>query len=81
MELEARSLYEAVGLAIDRFRHCENIKYQPEGLHEFTVEPREPSSQHRLTRKMFDEWLRTSGRTPADESLKARLRAILGVAR
>ncbi len=43
---------------------------QPEGLHEFTVETREPSGQHRMTRKAFNEWLRGSGRTPAEAALK-----------
>jgi len=50
VEVEARTLYEAVGLAIDRFRRCEHVKYDPQGLHEFTVEPREPRTRHRLTR-------------------------------
>jgi hypothetical protein len=43
-------MYEAVGLAIDRFRRCEQVKYLPNGLHWFIVESREPGTQHRLTR-------------------------------
>jgi hypothetical protein len=78
VELEARTLYEAVGLAIDRFRRCEHVKYEPKGLHEFTVEPRDPTSQHRLTRRMFDAWLRRSARSPADMALKTRLKELLG---
>jgi hypothetical protein len=49
--VEARTLYEAVGLAIDRFRRCEYVRCEPNGLHEFTVEPREPDTQHLLTRR------------------------------
>ena len=79
VELEASSLYEAVRLAIDRFRRCEHILYEPEGLHEFVVEPRELSTQHRLTRQKFDQWLRRPGRTPADVALKSRLKALLEV--
>jgi hypothetical protein len=79
VELEASSLYEAVGLAIDRFRRCEHIAYEPKGLYQFTVEPRELTTQHRLTRKMFDEWLLRPGGTPADVALKTRLKALLGV--
>ena len=79
VELEASSLYEAVGLAIDRFRRCEHILHEPKGLHEFIVEPRELTTQHRLTRKLFDEWLNRPGRTPADAALKTRLKALLGV--
>jgi len=78
VEVEARTLYEAVGLAIDRFRRCEHVQYEPKGLHEFTVEPREPATQHRLTRKMFDTWLRRPGGSPADTALKNRLKGILG---
>jgi hypothetical protein len=37
VELDAGTLYEAVGLAIDRFRRCEHVAYDPEGMHEFTV--------------------------------------------
>jgi len=77
--LEATSLYEAVALAIDRFRRCEHILHEPIGLHEFVVEPRELTTQHRMTRKMFDEWLHRPGRTPADVALKTRLKALLGV--
>ena len=33
VELDARTLYEAVGLAIDRFRRCEHVSYDPNGMH------------------------------------------------
>ena len=36
-EVDARTLYEAVGLAIDRFRRVEHVKYEPKGLHEFSA--------------------------------------------
>ena len=78
VDLEARTLYEAVGLAIERFRRCEHVKYDPKGLHEFVVESREPGTQHRLTRNMFDTWLRRPGGSPADVALKTRLKESLG---
>ena len=78
VELDARSLYEAVGLAIDRFRRCEHVSYDPQGMHEFVVESREPSTQHRLTRNMFDAWLRRPGGSPADVARKSRLKELLG---
>ena len=78
VELEARSLYEAVGLAIDRFRRCEHVKYEPKGLHEFLIEPREPSTEHRITRNAFDDWLGRPGGSPSDVALKTRLRDLLG---
>ena len=78
VEVEARTLYEAGGLAINLFRSCEHVKYEPQGLHEFTVEPREPGSQHRLTRNTFDAWLRRPARSPAEMALKAKLKEMLG---
>jgi hypothetical protein len=78
VELEARTLYEAVGLAIERFRRCEHVKYEPKGLHEFIVESREPGTQHRLTRNTFDAWLHRAGGSPADVALKTRLKGLLG---
>jgi len=78
VELDARSLYEAVGLAIDRFRRCEQVPYDPRGMHEFIVESREPSTEHRLTRKMFDAWLRRPGGSPADVARKSKLKGLLG---
>ena len=78
VELEAKTLYEAVGLAIDRFRHCEHVGYDPKGLHEFVVESREPGTQHRLTRNMFDAWLQRPGGSPADVARKHRLKGLLG---
>jgi hypothetical protein len=78
VELDARSLYEAVGLAIDRFRRCEHVPYDPQGMHEFTVESREPGTQHRLTRNMFDAWLLRPGGSPADVARKSKLRRLLG---
>jgi len=52
------------------------VKYEPQGLHEFTVEPRDPGAQRRLT--SFDTWLRWSAGSPADMALKNRLKELLG---
>jgi hypothetical protein len=77
VEVEPRTLYEAVGLAIDRFRRCEHVPYEPKGMHEFIAESREPGTEHRLTRNTFDAWLRRPGGSPADVALKTRLNEIL----
>ena len=52
--------------------------HDPQGLREFTVEAREPGTQHRLTRDIFDAWLRRSGGSPADVARKSRLKELLG---
>jgi hypothetical protein len=77
VEVEARSLYEAVGLAIYRFRQCEFLPYQP-GLHEFVVEAREPSSQHRVSRKAFEDWLNRPAGTPREMAQRFDLKKLLG---
>jgi hypothetical protein len=56
---------------------CEHVKYDPKGLYEFTVESREPGTQHRLTRNIFDAWLRRPGGSPADVTLRSRLKDLL----
>jgi len=78
VEVEARTLYKVVGLAIDRFRRCEHVSYELKGMYEFTVDSREPGIQHRLTRNMFDAWLRRPGGSPADVARKNRLKELLG---
>jgi len=78
VEVEARTLYEAVGLAIDRFRRCEHVKYEPKGMHEFIVASREPTTEHRLTRNTFAPCRRRPGGSPADVALKTRLKGLLG---
>ena len=55
------------------------MRYDPEGLHEFIVESREPSTQHRLSRNIFDAWLRRPVGSPADVALKTRLSSSLGI--
>jgi len=47
-------------------------------MHEFIVESREPSTQHRLTRKVLDAWLRRPSGSPADVMPKNRLKELLG---
>jgi len=80
VDLEARPLYKAVGLAIERFRRCEHVKHHPKGPQELVVESREPGTQHRLTRNTFDTWLRRFGGSSADVALKTRLKSLLGAA-
>jgi hypothetical protein len=41
--------------AIGRFQRSEHVGYDPPGYVEFTVEAREPSTEHRVTRMQFNE--------------------------
>lgn len=74
--VEARSLYHAVGIAIARFRSCEAAG-EPGSLTKFTVEPREVSVLHTVTRKQFDEWLVRPSRSPAETAQRNDLRVLL----
>jgi hypothetical protein len=78
VEVEANSLYEAVGRAIARFRDCGHLPYQPEGLHRFVVEPRSLTEQHVITRPQFEEWLARPHGSPRDVFLRSKLRELLG---
>jgi len=59
-------------------RRERDLKYDPQGLHEFTVALREPGTQHRLTQNTFNAWLRRPAGPPAEMALKARLKELLG---
>lgn len=79
VEVSADSLYEAVGLAIARFKADPLIEYEPLGLHEFTVEVREPTTQHVVPRKKFDAWLAREGGSPKDAVARSNVRKALGL--
>jgi hypothetical protein len=75
VEVDARTLYEAVGLAIARFRSGEHVRYEPAG--DFSVESREPTARHQLTRKLFDAWLERPGGSPREVALRSTLTELL----
>jgi hypothetical protein len=75
VEVDARTLYESVGLAIARFRSCEHVKYEPAG--EFSVESREPATRRQLARKLFDAWLERPGGSPREVALRGTLTELL----
>ena len=77
VELDAGSLYEAIGLAIHRSRRSDHVNCERSAIQKFTIEPQETATQHRLPRRVFDEWLRRPPRSPAEMLLKTRLRALL----
>ena len=74
--VEARSLYHAVGVALARFKSAVPAG-APGALTKFTVEPREVSVQHTVTRKQFDEWLARPNGSPAETAQRNDLRLLL----
>jgi hypothetical protein len=74
-------MYEAIGLAIARFRLCPEIDQQdpPSAWVEMTIDPRELTTAHKITRRQFEEWLQRRGSTPKEITTRRRVREALGV--
>lgn len=87
-EVEADSMYEAAGLGIARFRKIpradpdDSETGDPTRLPwtRITVEHREPSTSHTITREAFDNWFRRKGRSPREQMCRARVREAFEVA-
>lgn len=76
VEITARSLYEAVGRALQIFRANEWV----DGVGRnwaLTVAVKHPEVTHCVRLANFENWLRGSGKTPAEQALKVELRALL----
>jgi hypothetical protein len=79
VEVEAESLYEAVVLAVTRFRQDIWTDQVASGT-ALEIEIREPSVTHSLTLQQVERWLTTPG-TPHEVSRKAKLKMLLLPAR
>ena len=72
-DVEAESLYEAVVLAVNRFR--QDPWLEPIGeASPLDVEIREPALRHSLTLKQVERWLGGPTSNPSEASRKARLK-------
>jgi hypothetical protein len=69
----AERLYQACALAMRVFR--EQGFVEDAGALEFYVEVRPPATRHRVRASRVLLWLKASGKTPKEESLKAALRS------
>ena len=73
VEVTARSLYEAVGRGLHVFRQNDWV----DGIHQnltITIAVTEPEVEHRVRIKDFENWLSSSGKSPAEQALKGELR-------
>lgn len=78
VDVDADSLYEAIGRAIARFVRAPYV--DPPVLTagcEFIVEPREPNAEHRVPLKKFEAWLDLKGGTPREMGVRFEVRKIL----
>ena len=78
VEVTADSLYEAVSQGLRAFRATDWADTVGPGQTTVTVVVKNPEVQHRVRVQDFERWLESQGRTPAEVSLKSRLRELLG---
>jgi hypothetical protein len=73
----ADSLYEAVAQGLRVFRGNDWVDDIGRGQTTISVVVRHPDVEHKVRVQDFDRWLESQGRTPAEVSLKGRLRELL----
>jgi hypothetical protein len=76
VDVEAESLYEAVVLAVTRFRDDPWIE-QVRGETPLDVEVREPATVHTITLQQVERWIAGTTSSPLEASKKAKLKLIL----
>lgn len=76
VQVQAASLYEAVGLAVQAFRGQEWVPSIGPATR-FRVAVRQPSIEHEATVAAVQEWTDAIAKSPADKLLRARVRSML----
>jgi hypothetical protein len=77
VEVTADSLYEAVAQGLRAFRENDWVDDVGGGLTTITVLVSQPSVEDKVRVRDFEQWLEAQGRTPAEMSLKSRLRELM----
>lgn len=72
--MTADSLYEAVARGLRVFRENDWVHDIGRGQTTISVVVRQPEVEHKVRVQDFERWLESQGRTPAEVSLKSRLR-------
>ena len=77
VEVEAETLYDAVGLAIARFEAAPSdvLGTSPRGP--FRVEVRQPTATHTVQYTAFAKWLNEPFGPPRDLAIRAKVRELL----
>ena len=76
VDVEAESLYEAVVLAVRRFRGDPWTQHIAAGT-PLDVDVREPAVRHSISLQQVERWLAGATANPRDASKKAKLKLIL----
>jgi hypothetical protein len=77
VEIAAETLYEAVAQALRLFRENDWVGEIGQGLTTVKVVVKQPPVAHHVRIKDFERWLEAQGKTPAEMTLKARVRDIV----
>jgi hypothetical protein len=77
VEVTADSLHGAVAQGLRVFRENDWISEVGRGQTTISVAVSYPEVHHKVRIQDFERWLESQGRTPAEMSLKARLRELL----
>ena len=78
VEVTAQTLYEAVAQALLLFREndwTDDTKRVPAAV---VVRIKQPEMEHKVLIRDFENWLESAPRSPAEMTLKTRLRLLLG---
>ena len=78
VEVTAQTLYEAVAQALLLFREndwTDDTKRVPAAV---VVRIKQPEMEHKVLIREFENWLESAPRSPAEMTLKTRLRLLLG---
>jgi hypothetical protein len=78
VEVTAASLYEAVAQGLRVFRENDWADDIGGGRTTITVVVRQPRVEHKVRVQDFEQWLEGHPRSPAEMTLKNRLREIMG---
>jgi len=77
-EVTAKTLYEAAVLALAEFGRCGFTDAHTGPATRLTIAVLAPSTSHEISVVKVRAWLDGSGRSPAQQALKVRLRGVLG---
>jgi hypothetical protein len=77
VEVTADSLYEAVAQGLRAFRDADWAAEIGRGQTTITVVVKQPEVAHTVRMRDFESWLESAARSPAEMTLKTRLRQLL----
>jgi hypothetical protein len=78
VEVRADSLYEAVARGLAALRDADWAAGVGHGQTTISVVVKQPEVEHRVRMRDFEAWLESNGRSPAEMTLRSRLRELLG---